>query len=81
MENKTKHKPVRMCVICKGRFFQADLFRLQCVNKKIIKWKGSGRSFYVCSNCIKDKKLIKYISRLCKISKENAKEQIICFQM
>ena len=74
-----KHIPIRMCVVCRGRFFQQYLNRLQCVEKHIIKWQGKGRSFYVCANCIKNKKFVKYISKLCNISKEEAKEQIFHF--
>jgi len=77
MENEKKS--IRMCVVCRKRFYQKDLNRLQCENKKIIKWKGSGRSFYVCKDCSSTQKLIKYIANLCKISKEKAKEEIFHF--
>ena len=77
MENN--HKPIRMCVVCRKKFLQTDLNRLQCIDKKIVKWRGVGRSFYVCPNCISDKKFVKYISKLCNISKELAKEQIFHF--
>ncbi|GAB6045384.1 YlxR family protein [Caminibacter profundus] len=81
MENgKWKVKlPIRMCVVCRKRFYQKELNRLQCKNKKIISFSGVGRSFYVCGSCINDKKLIKYILRLCNISKEEAKNQIFHF--
>jgi len=71
-----KHKPIRMCIVCKKRDFQFNLIRLQCENKKVIYFKGNGRSFYVCKECIIDKKFIKYISKMCKISKEKSKEII-----
>ena len=69
-----KRKPIRMCVICRNRFFQNELNRFQCINKRIIPFSGVGRSFYICNNCLKeDKKIIKYFSYICKISKEDAK--------
>lgn len=71
-----KHKPIRMCVVCRKRDFQFNLIRLQCENKKLIYFKGSGRSFYVCKECINNKKFVKYISKMCKISKEESKEII-----
>jgi len=74
-----KHQPIRMCVVCRKRFFQSELNRLQCENSKLIKFKGSGRSFYVCKNCVSHKKFIQYIAKKCNISKENAKEQIFHF--
>jgi len=80
MENeKIKHKPIRMCIVCKKRFYQEELNRLQCIDKKLVSFQGKGRSFYICGNCINDKKLIKYILRLCKIPKEEAKNQIFHF--
>ena len=74
-----KHRPIRMCVVCRGRFFQDELNRLQCIDKKLVKWQGSGRSFYICGSCVNNKKFVKYISKLCKISKEEAKKQIFHF--
>jgi len=78
MENG-KHKPLRMCVVCRERFYQNDLNRLQCKNGRLVSHKGEGRSFYVCTQCIKEKKFIKFISKICKITKEKAKEEIFHF--
>jgi predicted RNA-binding protein YlxR (DUF448 family) len=64
-----------MCVVCRGRFFQHELIRLQCKGDLVF-YTGSGRSFYVCQNCIKDKKFAKKVAYLCKISKEKAQEKI-----
>ena len=77
MENRKK--PVRTCVVCRKKFLQKELNRLQCKDKKLILFSGSGRSFYVCPECINDKKFIKYISKICQIPKEEAKEQIFHF--
>ncbi len=79
MENGKLKKPLRMCIVCKRRFFQNELNRLQCKNNKLTFFSGVGRSFYVCGSCINDKKLIKYISKLCNLSKEEAKNQIFHF--
>jgi predicted RNA-binding protein YlxR (DUF448 family) len=78
MENG-KHKPLRMCVVCRKRFYQNELNRLQCKNAKLILFSGSGRSFYVCKDCVNNKKFVNYISKICKISKEKAKEEIFHF--
>ncbi len=74
-----KKKPVRMCVVCRKKILQDELNRLQCNDGKIVKWRGVGRSFYICGSCIKNKQFIKYISKMCKISKEEAKSQILHF--
>jgi len=65
-----------MCIVCKKRYPQHILIRLQCKENRLIFFSGSGRSFYVCKECVKNKKFSKNISYLCKISKENAKSQI-----
>jgi len=59
-------EPVRMCINCKKRFLQKDLLRLQCVNKKITKHSGYGRSFYICKECLNDKNLAKNLAKICK---------------
>jgi len=76
-----KHKPVRMCVVCRGRFYQSDLNRLQCRDAKLTPFTGFGRSFYVCNGCFGDKKMVNYVSKLCKITKEKAKEEIFRFPL
>ena len=76
---ESRKKPIRMCVVCKKRFFKQSLNRLQCKDKKLIHFSGVGRSFYVCKDCITSKKFIQYISKLCKLTKEEAKKQIFHF--
>jgi len=78
MENG-KHKPLRMCVVCRKKFYQNELNRLQCKNGKLTPFCGMGRSFYVCKECIDKKKFINYIAKICKISKEKAKEEVSIF--
>ena len=72
-------KQIRMCVACRKREKQSNLIRLQCIENRLVNFTGNGRSFYVCKDCINSKKFIKYISKLCKLSKEKAKEKISNF--
>ena len=69
----------RMCVVCRSRLSQNEMIRLQCKNSELIRFSGSGRSFYVCNNCKNSKKLDKIINRICKkkINIEKIKEIII----
>ena len=64
---KKFHKPVRMCISCRQRDIQYELFRLQCIDGSLVKYSGVGRSFYICKNClIQEKKVLKAIMRQCK---------------
>ena len=56
-----------MCIGCRIRLPQKELFRFTCKERVIQKYIGSGRSFYVCSSCISaTKKMKKYLSKMCK---------------
>ena len=66
----------RMCVVCRDRLAQDEMLRLQCQNQSVIVFNGSGRSFYICKNCINNKKLDKIIQRICKTNKINNLEII-----
>jgi predicted RNA-binding protein YlxR (DUF448 family) len=68
-----------MCVVCRERFSQQSMHRLQCKNSEFMLFSGSGRSFYLCKNCENSKKLDKIIKRICKknISVEKIKEIIV----
>ena len=46
------HKPIRMCVVCKGRFYQKELYKFRSLNGEIILNLGNARTFYICENCI-----------------------------
>ena len=62
---------IRTCVSCRGKFAQKTLNRLQCTDKKLTKYTGNGRSFYVCNDCLKQTdKLEKALYRHCK-NKDN----------
>ena len=64
---KIFHQPIRMCATCRQRLAQNELLRLQCVDGSLQQFVGSGRSFYICKNCIEDEnKVIKTLMRQCK---------------
>jgi len=73
------NKPIRMCIICKKRFFQSDLIRLQCKNLQIIHFTQIGRSFYLCKECFKldQHKIEKALFRQCKSNKIDFNKQRI----
>lgn len=64
--------PVRMCIVCRGRFAQARLSRYQVGNDGIIAFTGNGRSFYICPACIASPQLEKKLAYVGKFSKERA---------
>ncbi len=57
--------PVRMCIHCRGRFLQAQLIRLQCENNQIRPFRGYGRSFYLCHDCLEEKRLARRLAKMC----------------
>jgi len=64
---KKFHQPTRMCLACRQRDIQKNLFRLQCTDGKITSFNGVGRSFYLCQNCLQlDKKIISALMRACR---------------
>jgi len=70
---KNFHISIRMCVSCRNRDAQSTMLRLQCINGELNKFIGSGRSFYLCKNCLEeDKKISKTLMRQCR-SKEKDK--------
>jgi len=67
-----KSKPIRMCVNCRKRYFQNDLIRLQKVESEVVAYKGSGRSFYICKECLESSKfLIKKVCGILKVKEES----------
>ena len=61
------HIPLRMCVSCRQRDSQSNLLRFQCIDGNIDQFKGRGRSFYVCKNCLtEERKLSKALMRQCR---------------
>jgi len=70
------HKKKRTCIVCRGKFLQKSLLRLQCKEKKLLKFTGIGRSFYICNKCLEDEnKLEKALYRNCK-NKDNYIDQL-----
>jgi predicted RNA-binding protein YlxR (DUF448 family) len=60
------HQPIRMCISCRVRLNQEELFRFQCKNRQLLKFENStGRSFYLCKNCLKGTKPLKQVTKLC----------------
>lgn len=55
---------VRMCVCCRRRFSQNELLRLKIDDAKIVFFDGSGRSFYICEECISSDKIIGSLIRV-----------------
>ncbi|MBN2817191.1 MAG: DUF448 domain-containing protein [Campylobacterales bacterium] len=73
--SKNFHQPTRMCVSCRTRTQQHSLLRLSCVDGDIVLYSGTGRSFYLCSDCQEDeKKISKALMRQCR---SNKKEQLM----
>ncbi len=69
-------KPIRMCIICRGRFKQNSLARFQIHDKKIIKYSKKGRSFYICSECmsLNEMRLIKVLNSKLKLKYKKIEE-------
>ena len=64
---KIIHQPTRMCISCRERSSQEKLLRLQCIDGNLESFSKSGRSFYICNNCLtQEKKLSKTLMRQCK---------------
>ena len=56
-----------MCVACRERFEQKSLLRLQCEQQRLLLFSGSGRSFYLCTECTdNNKKVTRALARACK---------------
>ena len=72
-------KLIRMCVVCRKRDKQYFLNRLQCINNELVRFRGKGRSFYVCNECVSSKKFINFLAKKCNKPKEEIKKLIIHF--
>ena len=69
---KKLHLPTRMCLSCRERSSQNALLRLQCIDGSIERFSGSGRSFYLCNECLLDeKKISKSLMRMCRSNKKD----------
>lgn len=63
-----------MCVVCRERFAQSALVRLQCHEGSLEPYTGQGRSFYLCPSCVGHKKTPGQLARHCK---SNALEMLM----
>ncbi|MBA3027079.1 MAG: hypothetical protein FP820_11855 [Sulfurimonas sp.] len=56
-----------MCISCRERDAQNNLYRLQCIDGSVEIFQGCGRSFYLCRNCFcQEKKVYKALMRQCR---------------
>ncbi len=60
--------PIRMCVCCREKIPQKLLMRLQCIDKRVVRYTQHGRSFYLCVACVKseNKRVLRSVSAQCK---------------
>lgn len=65
-----KAKPIRMCIICKIRKNQIDLKRFQVSLNEVLFQFNSGRSMYLCDECLKkdDSDFLKSLQKVIKIN-------------
>jgi predicted RNA-binding protein YlxR (DUF448 family) len=66
-------QPIRMCISCRERLFQKELFRYQCKNSTTLLefQNGSGRSFYLCNSCSTKNNTLRRVSKICKNRNSN----------
>ncbi|QOG13290.1 DUF448 domain-containing protein [Arcobacter sp. FWKO B] len=67
-----------MCIVCRNRFQQKELLRLQCIEQSLVLFTGTKRSFYICKECLSGdfKKLEKQFARVCRGKPNNLQEFI-----
>jgi predicted RNA-binding protein YlxR (DUF448 family) len=71
---KSKHIPIRTCVICKGKFPKYELIRFTKSNNRNILSEYGGRGFYICPSCL-SKRFIRIKNKF-GIDKMETKEQL-----
>ena len=59
-----------MCIACRSRHPQHTLIRLKQEGNDVIAYNGSGRSFYLCGDCIKKEKRVKGLAKRFKVDEE-----------
>ncbi len=52
-----------MCITCRSRHPQKSLIRLKQDGKEIVAFDGTGRSFYLCRNCVNNEKKLKGLAK------------------
>lgn len=68
-------KSVRMCFACRQRDLQKNLMRFKVLDFALQFYDGNGRSFYLCCQCLSQRKTHKIIKRIVKKA-NNLQEQI-----
>jgi len=63
MSSIKKRKPIRMCLACRERSSRDILIRLEQDSSEIVSYRGTGRSFYICYNCINNEKKVKGLAK------------------
>ena len=65
-----------MCIICRGRYEQNTLIRLQLHNGKLVEFTKVGRSSYICIDCMKldEIKLVKILNSKFKLKNKKIDE-------
>ncbi|MBZ7987190.1 DUF448 domain-containing protein [Campylobacter canadensis] len=48
-----KAKPIRMCIVCKNRFFKEELHRFALKDNELSYIFDKGRTNYICNECLK----------------------------
>ena len=66
-----KKEPIRMCIICRGRFAKSKLLRYKILDKTIMQHDGVGRGLYLCKECLLKSKKVKSLSKRFKIEAES----------
>ncbi len=67
---------IRMCICCRQRFLQDSLLRLQIKDGALCLYTMSGRSFYICKDCVTQ---VKVVSIICRIFKIKNNENLVNF--
>ena len=65
-----KSQPIRMCIACRSRHPQNTLIRVKLSGKEVVIYDGQGRSFYLCTDCVKNEKKVKGLVKRFKQDKE-----------
>jgi predicted RNA-binding protein YlxR (DUF448 family) len=66
--------------MCRKREYQSSLYRLQIIDGLIVPYSGSGRSFYLCRECVSNSKKINGLIKRYSQNQEYIKELIESLQ-
>jgi len=70
MNSVNKQQPIRMCLSCRQRKLRKSMVRLEQEGQDIFAYRGQGRSFYICRECINNEKKIKGLTKRFKQDRE-----------